>query len=453
MNCIVKKFYNTLPYFGKCFLASLKGYSLKNLRYDKNTEQRIKKFISRKNWTEERWEKYQLEKLNLVLLNARENVPFYKKYWDNKLAVEDGLEYRNIAHWPIISKKDVQKNEGLFLDRRISKNDFYIDHTSGTTGTPINIYLSKEAVKNQYALFYARVKNPYGIKLDDAWAIIGSQQVTDVKRKTPPYWVFNCAEKQLYLSALHIAQKNAKAYYLALKKYKPRYLIAYTYSVYYLAKYFLEIELTYKLKAVICNGEPVFDFQRKIIEKVFKCPAVNTYGQAELVSYANQFPDGTMRVSPEMGYIEKIPIEGNHHYSKLVCTSLLNDGMVLIRYDTSDLVANNILEPIRDGLPIFPTVIGRDDDVLKLSNGRKIVQIDGVFTDDLGLIKGQIIQCEEDLFHIKVVPISNWDDRKEATLISRLKKRIGDLTIEIQVCHDIPPEINGKFKVIKSYVK
>ena len=56
-------------------------------------------------------------------------------------------------------------------------------------------------------------------------------------------------------------------------------------------------------------------------------------------------------------------------------------------------------------------------------------------------------------FHIKVVPISNWDDRKEATLISRLKKRIGDLTIEIQVCHDIPPEINGKFKVIKSYVK
>ena len=69
------------------------------------------------------------------------------------------------------------------------------------------------------------------------------------------------------------------------------------------------------------------------------------------------------------------------------------------------------------------------------------------------LIKAQIVQSKEDLFQVKVVPISNWDDSKEEILINRLKKRIGDLTIEIQLCHDILPEINGKFRVIKSYVK
>ena len=429
-------------------MASTKGAYLKNIRYDSTTPQRIEKYIERENWNKKQWQEWVDSKLNETLHNAREYVPFYQKYWS-----ECEKSYEELKNWPIITKQKINESPDLFIDTRFKKSKLYHDHTSGTTGTPLDIYLDYDSVKEQYALFEARVKQKYNIELDEPWAIIGAQRVTDVNRKTPPFWVYNYASCQLYLSSLHIAKWSVTDYVNALVKYQPKYLIGYTNSIFELAREMLDENLEFPLKAIITNGEPVNSIQKNIIESVFHCPVIETYGQAELVSFANTFPNGKMYLSPEMGNIEfgqKQKIDGMN-FAKLISTGFLNKAMPLIRYDTNDLVQDTI-KHINGYLPEIGKVLGRNDDVLTLSDGRKIVQIDGIFTSDLKIKYGQIIQEDFDSFTINIVLENNWNDYYKSKLISSLKERLGEVKININIMSSFEKTWAGKFRVITSRI-
>ena len=429
-------------------MASTKGAYLKNIRYDSTTPQRIEKYIERENWNKKQWQEWVDSKLNETLHNAREYVPFYQKYWS-----ECEKSYEKLKNWPIITKQKINEFPDLFIDTRFKKSKLYHDHTSGTTGTPLDIYLDYDSVKEQYALFEARVKRKYDIELDETWAIIGAQRVTDVNRKTPPFWVYNYASCQLYLSSLHIAKWSVTDYVNALVKYQPKYLVGYTNSIFELAREMLDENLKFPLKAIITNGEPVNSIQKNIIESVFHCPVIETYGQAELVSFANTFPNGKMYLSPEMGNIEfgqKQKIDGIN-FAKLISTGFLNKAMPLIRYDTNDLVQDTI-KHINGYLPEIGKVLGRNDDVLTLSDGRKIVQIDGIFTSDLKIRYGQIIQEDFDSFTINIVLENNWNDYYKSKLISALKERLGEVKININIMSSFEKTWAGKFRVITSRI-
>ena len=342
----------------------------------------------------------------------------------------------------------------MFFDERFKKNKLYHDHTSGTTGTPIDIYLDHDSVKEQYALFEARVKLKYNLQYNDIWAIIGTQRVTKIKKKTPPYWVYNFSSKQLYFSSLHIAPWSARDYYHAFVKYQPKYMIGYTNSIYELAKFMSAHNLTFKLKAIITNAEPVYDYQINDIQKVFDCPVVETYGQAELVCFANKFPDGVMYESPEMGHSEIITVEdrNDQQFGKLIATGLLNKSMPLIRYDTDDLISTEFDDKMNHScsLPPFRDILGRNDDILITKDGRKVVQIDGIFSSDLNILKGQIIQRTLNDFLIKIVPAIGWNEQSNLKLKAKFLERIQNVNVEIQVCNEIEKTWAGKFRVIKS---
>ena len=429
-------------------MASTKGAYLINIRYDSTTPQRIEKYIERESWNKKQWHEWVDSKLNETLYNARKYVPFYQKYWS-----ECEKSYEELKNWPIITKQKINEFPDLFIDARFKKSQLYHDHTSGTTGTPLDIYLDYDSVKEQYALFEARVKQKYNIELDEPWAIIGAQRVTDVNRKTPPFWVYNYASCQLYLSSLHIAKWSVTDYVNALVKYQPKYLVGYTNSIFELAREMLDENLKFPLKAIITNGEPVNSIQKNIIESVFHCPVIETYGQAELVSFANTFPNGKMYLSPEMGNIEfgqKQKIDGIN-FAKLISTGFLNKAMPLIRYDTNDLVQDTI-KHINGYLPEIGKVLGRNDDVLTLSDGRKIVQIDGIFTSDLKIRYGQIIQEDFDSFTINIVLENNWNDYYKSKLISALKERLGEVKININIMSSFEKTWAGKFRVITSRI-
>ena len=308
----------------------------------------------------------------------------------------------------------------MFIDERFKKAKLYNDHTSGTTGTPMDIYLDHDSIKEQYALFEARVKLKYNLTFNDRWAIIGAQRVTRIGRKTPPYWVYNFTSKQLYFSSLHIAPWSAQDYLKAFEQYQPKFMVGYTNAINELAKFMYANNSTFKLKAIITNAEPVYDYQIKTIREVFDCPVIETYGQAELVCFANMFPDGMMYESPEMGYSEIVPIEDNNYqkFGKLIATGLLNKAMPLIRYDTDDLISKEFEQKLENScsLPSFGKIMGRNDDILITKDGRKVVQIDGIFSSDLSILKGQIIQKTYDDFLIKVVPIVGWNEQSALQL-------------------------------------
>ena len=233
-------------------------------------------------------------------------------------------------------------------------------------------------------------------------------------------------------------------------------MIGYTNSIYELAKFMFANNSTFKLKAIITNAEPVYDYQIKTIREVIDCPVIETYGQAELVCFANMFPDGMMYESPEMGYTEIVPIEDHEYqkFGKLIATGFLNKAMPLIRYDTDDLISIDSYGKRNNhySMPTFGKILGRNDDILVTKDGRKVVQIDGIFSNDLNILNGQIIQKTLTDFLIKVIPVDGWDEQANHKLKTNFLERIHDVNVELQVCSHIEKTWSGKFRVIKSYV-
>ena len=104
-------------------------------------------------------------------------------------------------------------------------------------------------------------------------------------------------------------------------------------------------------------------------------------------------------------------------------------------------------------LPKFNKILGRKDDVIILKDGRKICLLDVIFTSDMNISKGQIIQEDFSSFTIKVVPTTNWKDNNKDIIRSKMLERLGNVSIEIEICKDIKKTWAGKFRVIKSNLK
>jgi len=429
-------------------MASVKGYYLNKIRYDQHTQKRIDAYLERESWNKSDWSQWQKKRLQLILHEAKNNVPFYQNYWKGKKT-----ESEDLNNWPIITKEIINKSPQQFINTKFDIKSLFVDHTSGTTGTPFNIYMDYETVKEQYAFFQARVKEKFSIKLSDKWALIGAQRVTPVNRTSPPFWVYNYFGKQLYLSSLHISDSSALLYLKALRKYQPKYLIGYTNAINEIAAWMNQNNMTFRMKAVITNAEPLYDFQKKNIESAFQCKTIETFGQAELVCFANTFPNGKMYESPDLGVSEvlELNLSPEGEYGKLIATGLLNKAMPLIRYDTNDMVSE-IRDFPENGLPEFGKILGRNDDILILNNGRKIVQIDGIFTSELGMKYGQIIQLDYSDFRIKIVPDATWKPENKEKLKNNLRARLGEAQIRVEVCDSIDKTWAGKFRVIQSQI-
>jgi phenylacetate-CoA ligase len=145
----------------------------------------------------------------------------------------------------------------------------------------------------------------------------------------------------------------------------------------------------------------------------------------------------------------------NHHRSgNLVCTTLFNTKMPLIRYDILDVVQNPVCKPCNCGrnLPIFEEIHGRKDDVILLQDGRRVTQIDTIIHSDLHIKEAQIIQDEVSRFRIKVVPTTGWCSRDATRLEKELKKRVGNVAVSVEEVSEIPRTWRGKFRIIISHV-
>ena len=125
----------------------------------------------------------------------------------------------NLENWPILEKTTLRQHASEFVADDCDPRKMFLDNTSGTTGTPLQIYLRRATVRAWYALHEARVRCWHGISRHDRWAILGGQMVTPASQQKPPFWVWNRGMNQLYLSTFHLTAANAAAYVEALRKY------------------------------------------------------------------------------------------------------------------------------------------------------------------------------------------------------------------------------------------
>lgn len=452
-------FYHHLPYPLRVIGASLWGLHLRSWRYGPETEQLVRDALEREMWNPQQWKNWQEERLSFILNRAATNVPYYREYWQAKRRHGDRTSWDLLENWPILSKETVRQNNPLFLADDCIKKRMYADHTSGTTGTPLTVWLSRSTVKQWYAVFEARLRRWYGVSYEQPWGIFGGQVVVPADQKRPPYWIRNLGLQQTYFSVLHIAPWSFRDYIKTIQGHKLTHLIVYTNSLYSIASEVPASEqpIKSKLKVILTNAEPLFDFQRQKLESVFGCPVKETYGLSELVCAASECECGKMHWWPEIGLHEVINDNGdrvkNGETGRLISTGLINADMPLIRYDTKDLT----VQPLEDvpcacnrKLPLAGKFIGRYDDVIITKDGRRLTQLDTIFDPHLPLKEAQIVQNTLSDFVIRVIPDTGWKQENCDYLINELKKRVGDVNVSIVEEHHIEKTWAGKFRIIVS---
>ncbi len=450
--------YERAPYGVRVAAASARGLVLSRRRYSGATEQLVDEALDRERWSPDQWDAYRAGRLDEVLRVARRHVPAYRHLPDPATGAGGTTD---LASLPLLEKARLRNDPASFI-RTDAPRRLVRESTSGTTGTPLSLAISRAEYRQWYALVEARWRRWYGVDRRDRWAIIGGQPVVPSGSTEPPYWVWNAAMRQLYLSSYHVAERTAAAYVDALDRHRVSYLLGYPSSIHALALACQRLGVRPRaLRTVVANAEPVLDHQRSVIADVFGCEVRETYGMAEYVAAASECEHGSLHLWPEVGVLEVLEHSGSAPVppgstGRFACTGLLNTTMPLVRYlvgDAGSLAPAN--RPCGCGrtLPVLQSVQGRCDDLVRTADGRLIGRLDPVFKGDLPIAGAQIVQETLDRFRVLVVAAPGYGPAAADSISSRLRQRVGPVEVSVEVVDALPVGPNGKFKAVISHVE
>lgn len=409
--------------------------------------------MDRESWSAERWKTWQEERLQQILYRAAKDVPFYREQWSARRRHGDRSSPEYLENWPILEKEWLRENPRAFIADDCDPRRMLHIQTSGSTGTPLNLWWSRETAQRWYALFEARWRSWYGVTRHDRWANIGGRMVIPAIVRRPPFWVWNPALRQLYMSSYHLAPDLIPSYVDALTRYRIVYLWGFTSSLHAVARIVLERGLDVpRWTVAIANAEPVLEHQRETIERAFDCPLRETYGQAEIVAAASECEHRRIHVWPESGWIEIVE-DGSPAApgvpGDLVCTGLSNPDMPLIRYRVGDramLPATPEACPCGRTLPLISEIEGRIGDTLYTRDGRRIGRMINVL-NGLQIQEAQIVQLALDRLEIRYVAAPENDTDSRVELVRRVRERMGDIAIDLVPLPEIPRGPNGKLRM------
>jgi phenylacetate-CoA ligase len=208
------------------------------------------------------------------------------------------------------------------------------------------------------------------------------------------------------------------------------------------------------LCGIVTSSETLPAERRRDISVAFGCPVFDWYGQAERVAAVGTCERGRHHLLSDYSHVELLPA-GDGTF-ELAGTGFNSFAMPLIRYRTGDFV-----RPAPAGercvcgraFPLIESIAGRDDDSVKLPDGRAIGRLDHVFKSVSGILEAQIRQERADAVTVLVVPAPDYGEAARRALLGNLRERLGaDVALAIRRVDAIPRGANGKFRGVVSIV-
>lgn len=459
MNKITEEIYAKSPVVLQNAIISMYGYYWKYRRLGVVFKKHLKQFKQRVAFTKMEWKEYQTLELRKLLIHAFTTVSFYTdKYKKAGFSLSDfqKFELSDISKLPYLEKEELRNfGKTTLLSAKRNKGKFY--SSSGSTGTPVSIYFSKEVHQIWNAAYEVRVRNWAGVNHKMARGMIGGRKVVSDSEAKPPYYRFNAAEKQTYFSAYHISEKTTPNYVEGFIKNKVEYLVGYATSIFILADFIIKLDIKeVKLSAVLTSSEKLTLQMRKTIEKAFNCKVFDGYSGMEACGLISENKKGDLLFSPDTGIMEIIDSNGNHvsngETGEVIATGLLNFDQPLIRYRIGDRVK---LSDNQDNAMLkIDEIEGRIEDVLTTKDGKKIISLYKLFLDVPYLKRAQVIQNTYEDYKVKVVVENLFSEEHEKIIANRFFEKIGnDVNLKINRVKEIPKTSSGKYRLTISKLK
>ena len=366
----------------------------------------------------------------------------------------------NISAYPVLEKNTVIEN--LLEIATISEKQAVISLTGGTTGASMKVFYTKENTQERHALldFF---RSQYGYKLGNkcAW-FSGKNIVTEKNLRKGICYRDDYINKIRFFSTFHITENNFDVYWAAFCKFAPEFIVGFPSSVYELcsmaAARGLKLENT--VKAFFPTAETLLPIHREVIGSVLGCKIADQYASSEGAPFILECPQGGLHIHPLTGVFEVVDENMQPaREGEILVTSFTTEGTPLIRYRIGDrikLAPEDAKCACGSCFPLVEKIEGRSTDyILSPTHGKvNLGNISNSTKGVEGIIQFQIIQKEQDLVEVLVVPTEAFILKEQHKFIAALTERLGEkMQINLRVVNEIPKEKSGKFRIVKNLLK
>ncbi|GAH54989.1 unnamed protein product, partial [marine sediment metagenome] len=233
-------------------------------------------------WSREKLEEYQMQQLEKLLKHAYENVPYYRKVFDERgLKPKDIQDFDDLRKLPYLTKEIIQENLSDLMARNYPKSKLQYGTTGGSTGIPLGFYHEKGVSKAKERAFIITLWNRIGFKIGNRCVVLRGNVVHLANKGK--FWEYDPVNKNRILSSQHMTDKTLPEYIEKIRKFKPDFIQAYPSAITILARFMKKnnIEPFSSVKALLCGSENLYPWQRELLEEVFQCRVYSWYGHAE----------------------------------------------------------------------------------------------------------------------------------------------------------------------------
>lgn len=358
---------------------------------------------------------------------------------------------------PFLEKHILKSQTRGLMSENPERQAFATVSTSGTSGSPMQVVFDAEGRQGTYAE-WRRYHDWLGLPERFRSVRFSGRIIVDPAATRPPFWAYNCADQQLFMSTYHLKKDYLPAYIARLNAFKPQLIDGYPSALYILAQYLLQMgtRLDFTPMAISLTAETLMDHQRRVIEQAFGCKVYNQYASSEGAPWIAECREGNYHLWLETGVFEFIdpqPLDADTDMAELVVTSFRNFKTPLIRYRIGDYVEiykHPPICPCGAPYPVIKGIIGRNDDILFTEDKGSVGRLDPAYKGVEGIRQSKIIQHSLDRLEVLVVPDECFDPSQQALLLQNLRDRLGQvINIEFTFCESIPLGKTGKLKSVE----
>lgn len=411
-------------------------------------------------WSPEQLRALQLRKLQSLLTEVGEQVPYYRDLFKrlsfNPRAVASLNDLRKL---PFLTKTEIRAHtESLKHEQARSLARF---NTGGSSGEPLIFFIGKERVSHDVAAKW-RATRWWNVDIGDPEIVVWGSPI-ELGAQDRVRWLRDQLIRTELLPAFEMSDAKLDGFLDAIRSKKPKMLFGYPSALTHIAKHAQKRGLAMNdlgIRVAFVTSERLYDEQRATISQVFGCPVANGYGGRDAGFIAHQCPDGGMHLTSEDIIVELVDKSGapvpDGDPGEIVVTHLATRDFPFIRYRTGDVaVMDTATCACGRGLPMLKEIQGRTTDFVVAQDGTVLHGLALIYAirDLPGVESFKIVQ--ENLEHTQVylITTSAFDPSCIHDIVQTFKKRLGSgVQVLVQQVQTIPPEKSGKFRYVVSRV-
>lgn len=350
----------------------------------------------------------------------------------------------DLAHWPLLTKSALMGREGDFVQRSLMP--IIPAATGGSTGQPMKLARTWRSI----AFEQATIDDLCAMHGNDARrariAVLRGDSIKPAGDMKAPFWIDEGPARRIF-SAHHLSRETIRHYRAALASFQPEILFCYPSSLAALLA-LLEDDDRLAIRLVFASSEVMARETVQRARALMGADVIDFYGHAERIACAYAVNGGEFRFVPGYGHIELIP-EGNG-LARIIATSLVAKGTILVRYDTGDLARvpshdAQTLDEIALGLRGFGGIDGRDSEFVEITGGRRIIGLNHIPRGVEGAACVQLRQTAPDEMRIYVTPANPSRSFGERRLMENFREKFPSTVSAFIVLVERPVrERNGK---------